>query len=153
MIDDLARKRLHDRRFSAKKSVSANFCRLSAKIGRFRKKKKYQPKNTGNTVGNTNKNTARYTARNTYKYTVKYTVGNTYIYCLMHMHVFLQKYLHILTYTDIHPPITVTVSASINRKYNHILLHSREYTAPWKAYKYIYIHIRRSTYHILQCSI
>jgi hypothetical protein len=57
----------------------------------------------------------------------------------MYMHVFLSK---MLTYTDIYRhtfrfPITVTVSASINRKYLHILQQSREYTAPRKAYTYI----------------
>ena len=43
MIDDLAEKRLHDRRISEKNRVSENICRISGKIGRFFEKKKYQP--------------------------------------------------------------------------------------------------------------
>ena len=63
--------------------------------------------------------------------------------------------MHILrlTYTDMGPPIPLSVYASINLKYMHILQQSRQYTAHRKAYAYIYVHIRQSTYHILQFSI
>ena len=83
------------------------------------------------------------------------------IHCQNYVHVLIDVYCmyfkgYAYIYWDILtsiPPITLSVYASKNWKYMHILLQSRQYTALRKAYTYIYVHIRDCTYRILQCSI